>query len=842
MTPHIVSIVGNDMTIDSRVKRVAAAAAAAGYRSTVVAFAPGGIRTESRMGDVVVVRVPVPFSVKRAQGRIPLVLRPIVGAELALRHAGPRTVHLALRRRLETDATGEKPIAKARLALLKVRMRSRRDGFRIRRRLHLAWDSVKRRVNTRRAKLRQRLFRRFRHPVPEVMDYEAAFGPEIEALRPDLIHAHDVHMIGVAITAAERLRTRGHAVKVIYDAHELIEGLSYPPHIIDGWLREEGSFIGRADAVLAVSPEQGEAITARYALPDPPTVIVNAPVIDPTAARGRTVRDDTRTSGRLLVYHGKVDRQRGVHILVEALAHLSSDVHAVVMAQTESPVTQQLREIAASLGVQDRLHILGFAPAERLPHYLSTADIAVSPFERTGNTDVSLPNKLFEAIQAGLPILASDTRALSRFINQHGVGEVFRSGSAEDLADKARRILDDPTRYHQHIEAMKPTTTWDHQAQRLIAVYAGILGVGEPPSVHVRARDIIEESGGGSMTKTTRLAVGPRNMAGQAFYLSQAVQHHLGVPSLSVAVDKPEYNFPVHIQVTPGDWESPTWQSAHRRMLASGFTHVVAESGTGVLGSVNGGFIDQQMELLRQDDIAVAILLHGSEIRDPRRHRQLPHSPYAVDDDFTRSLEAATARLRRHLKHLDVPVFVTTPDLLADVEAAWLPVVIDQHRWANIPEPSRDAQPVVLHLPSRGRLKGSDHVDRLLHQLASEGLVRYLRPERAAASEVPSLVKQAHIVIDGIVLGAYGVMSVQAMAAGRIAVANIRDIGALQVECPIVDANPDTLSGVLRDLISDRDHWKARIETAREYVSRYHSGRASAEALRSFLYLTDREE
>jgi hypothetical protein len=265
---------------------------------------------------------------------------------------------------------------------------------------------------------------------------------------------------------------------------------------------------------------------------------------------------------------------------------------------------------------------------------------------------------------------------------------------------------------------------------------------------------------------------------------------------------------------------------------------VIAESGTGILGSLNGGFIDEQLDMLQEDGLQVAVLLHGSEIRDPHRHRSLPFSPYAVDDDLTRALERATSRLRRHLDRIDLPIYVTTPDLVTDIEATWLPVVVDITVWGNIKETVPGPKPKILHLPSSSRLKGSEYVDRAVRELESQSRVEYLRPDGPLRSrEVRSLVEQADIVIDQLTIGAYGLMSCQSMAAGRVTVANTRDIGSLRATCPIVDADPGNLRSVLVDLLDNPNSWTHLGQAGRDFVQKYHDGRFTARTLRPFLDL-----
>jgi glycosyltransferase involved in cell wall biosynthesis len=843
--PHIVSIVGNDITIDSRVKKTAASAAAAGYRSSIICYTAETSRIDGEMGDVRVVKVPVRFLVRNAPGRTPLPMRPFVAPEMARRRLARRTRQLATKRRLIAEASNttsrwRRMTLQTAIHLLRINLKLRQEAYRIRSRAHVAWDRLKRSVLRARVKTRNRLFRRFNNPAHAIYDYEMSFGPVIEELRPDLIHAHDFHMIGIAVTAARNLRQDGLDTKVVYDAHELVEGLSYPPRVVADWLAEEKRHIHHVDAVVGVSPQQTARIQERYGLSEAPTVTLNAPVTDLGARPGSSIRDDLGISGSILVYHGNITPQRGVFVLVEALAHLPDDVHVAFVVQADHPLTSELKAAADRIGAIERLHFVDFVLAEHLPAYLATADVAVIPYLPTGNHHKTLPNKLFEALQGGVPVLASDMEALGGFITEHGVGRVFEPGSPTSLAKESVEMLGHIDEYRQRITPeIRRLSSWDSQAVRLAELYGRLLGRPIVETIHIGARDVTELGISASeKSRQKRVAIGPRNMAGQAYMIATAIQASLGIPAFSFAIEREGLRFPIHQEIAPKTWKDPSWQLRQRELLASGFTHVLAESGTGVLGSLNGGFIDEQLPLLLEDGLEVGLIFHGSELRDPRRHNRRPYSPYSVDDELTRRLEQATARLRHHLEGLALPTFVTTPDLLEDIDGTWLPVVIDYPKWSAVTEAFTESVPTVLHLPSRSRLKGSEHIDPVLKLLEEEGKVQYLRPEETIdTGDVIRLVARADIIVDGIVIGAYGVMSCQALAAGRLSIANLSELGPLRAECPIIHADPGTLEGVLREVLANSESWKQLSAAGREYVFKYHSGAYSAETLRPFLGL-----
>jgi hypothetical protein len=67
---------------------------------------------------------------------------------------------------------------------------------------------------------------RWRRVTPELRDFEVGFGPVIDSLGPDILHAHDFHMVNVATLASRRAAAAGRALPWIYDAHEFVPGMA----------------------------------------------------------------------------------------------------------------------------------------------------------------------------------------------------------------------------------------------------------------------------------------------------------------------------------------------------------------------------------------------------------------------------------------------------------------------------------------------------------------------------------------------------------------------------------------------------------------------------------------
>jgi glycosyltransferase involved in cell wall biosynthesis len=346
---------------------------------------------------------------------------------------------------------------------------------------------------------------------------------------------------------------------------------------------------------------------------------------------------------------------------------------------------------------------------------------------------------------------------------------------------------------------------------------------------------------------STRIFIGPANFSGQGDLWVRSASRFLpdtGGISYALHVDG-GFDFPADYVVTKIVYrKNSAWQRELWRYVSTGFTHVVIEAERPLFADLYRIDPFAEARRLEAQGVRVAMLAHGTDVRLPSRHaRSFTWSPYRDRDwDVVGQLEAAAAKNLARLAKFPGPVFVSTPDLLDDVpRATWCPVVVDVDRWANdTPLLERDVA-VVAHVPSNSRVKGTDQVDAAMATLVDEGLVSYERITGVASSDMPALYTGADIVLDQFRLGSYGVAACEAMAAGKVVVGNVtpevrrrvRDLTG--AELPIVQAAPDEIEPVVRDLLADRDRARAAAAAGPTFVRAVHDGSRSARQLAPFL-------
>ncbi|QFG68357.1 glycosyltransferase [Ornithinimicrobium pratense] len=390
---------------------------------------------------------------------------------------------------------------------------------------------------------------------------------------------------------------------------------------------------------------------------------------------------------------------------------------------------------------------------------------------------------------------------------------------------------------------------WAYQAWT--ALPSPVRGIGETV-LRLRAEREVARQPGFDPGSSRRLVVGPLNTAGQGERWALAAQTLPGTSARAMSLGRRgrggvNYGYPSH-------WHLPRTaqlrgMAAHRaRILGTdgqpGATHVLAESAWAVLDDPYERWITQDLDDLRGAGIDVAVVVHGSEMRDLRRHAAAyPHSPFRGEwDERWERLQATVERTRAVLAKLEgsgVPVFVPTPDMLEHVpRAALLPITADVDRFSpGAAQPLlRREQPVVLHAPTNPRLKGTAAVEEVLTRLQEEGLVVYRRLTGVPHTQMPAFVADADVVVDQVVLGNVATLAAESMAAGRLVVGHVADhVRERTPGLPVLEAVADTLEDVLRDVVAHRDRYRDLAARGPAWAREHHDGRAAARALSPWL-------
>jgi glycosyltransferase involved in cell wall biosynthesis len=251
--------------------------------------------------------------------------------------------------------------------------------------------------------------------------------------RPTVVHANDLETL-----PAGYLLARSSNVGLVYDAHELYSEFEAPsPRLARRLtLLLEGVLARRADAVVTVSDGVADELQRRLRLRARPSVVMNAPhvveVEPPERENGTPVR---------AVYQGGLGPGRELRDLLTAAS--ADGVSLAIRIRMARP--EALRETIARNGLEDRVTVLDPVPPDDVLEALRGFDVGVI-FDRptSRNSELSVPNKFFEYLMAGLAVVAPHLETIGPLVVQERIGTTYAPREPDGLARALERLAADP--------------------------------------------------------------------------------------------------------------------------------------------------------------------------------------------------------------------------------------------------------------------------------------------------------------------------------------------------------------------------------------------------------------
>jgi glycosyltransferase involved in cell wall biosynthesis len=288
----------------------------------------------------------------------------------------------------------------------------------------------------------------------------------------DVYHAHDLVTLPVAW-----LCSRLAGGKLVYDSHEL--WLDRPRLRKRSRLnrfvvrRIESFLIRRTDANIVPGESVGQELSRRYNIV--PTVILNAPYYRPFQ-RSTVFYDELGVPAeeRIALYAGKVSWGRGIERGIQGLKYLHQ-VSYIVLGSGPDGYISSLKKFIESEGLTDRVYFFEEVPFDEVTRYAMSADVGLVLYQNVGlNYYYVSPNKLFECMAAGLPVVGSNFPDLKKYIEGYNFGVTCDPDSPKKIADAINYILSDERRYEEMrrnaLEAAK-VFNWENESNKLLALY-----------------------------------------------------------------------------------------------------------------------------------------------------------------------------------------------------------------------------------------------------------------------------------------------------------------------------------------------------------------------------------
>jgi len=347
------------------------------------------------------------------------------------------------------------------------------------------------------------------------------------------------------------------------------------------------------------------------------------------------------------------------------------------------------------------------------------------------------------------------------------------------------------------------------------------------------------------LSANPQIFIGPTNSAGQGTSWARALtQSGVQAQSMRIVNSKEEF-FTADLSLARLDWVKFATRLNLAKQIGTEFSGVLLESIRPIFAlKVDNSFTAinaiADLKLLIRDKKKVAVVFHGSDIRDMEYHASVnPFSPYrsaGQDAELVRVRAEQARSVLPALRRAKIPIFITTPDLFHEVpDAIWLPLTINLPPYFKVadeaPAFAHSGAPRVLYLPSKSWVKSAEIIEPILNMLDEEGVINWVRSERVSNEALPELLRTCDVLVDQFV-GIVGALPLEAMAAGRLVLTHLEGWAYEKIaKPPVLEVTPTTLEKVLRELKVDNE----QIAAGRDYVRKWHDGTVSSNLLRDKL-------
>lgn len=333
--------------------------------------------------------------------------------------------------------------------------------------------------------VRQYRNRTIYHPLP----FTRCFYAAAKLYPSELVFAHDLTALRAAAQVSEAWGS-----KLVYDCHELYpeqKVFSKPQYRM--LVNEERSLIDKADLVMIASHGSANVLRERYpSVRERVKVLLNATNlihdVNPLQPKD-LLREKLGLSKdeKIVLYQGGITYNRNLDVLVQGFIRAKlANAHLIFMGPAINDYVDKLKKWSGEL-LDKNIHFIAPVTQDVLLHYTTSADFGVIPYAPTDlNTLYCMPNKLFEYLLAGLPIMYNnqlkDVGWFLQEIAKTGRGVNFHS--VKDIADAFTELLcQDLSAIRKHLVDNRGEFLWKKQSddlRRFIKeIYSGVDWVGK---------------------------------------------------------------------------------------------------------------------------------------------------------------------------------------------------------------------------------------------------------------------------------------------------------------------------------------------------------------------------
>ena len=290
--------------------------------------------------------------------------------------------------------------------------------------------------------------------------------------KTDLFYANDLDTLAPMFLLS-KLKKK----PLIYDSHELfceVPELKASRIKKSIWQKLEGYIIPKLKTCITVNDSIAKIYEAKYNVPF--YIIRNISDFDQSFIPKSRVQLSLPEDKKIILLQGAgINVDRGAEELIDAMEFVQN---AVLYIIGSGDVWENLKQkVLFNKSIQNKVVLINKLPKSELINYTFNADIGLSIDKNTNlNYLYSLPNKIFDYIQAEIPILASRLPEIENIILQYKIGDFIDDHNPKTIANKLNEMLysQQLSSYKKYLAIAKKEITWKSEKEKLLTIIKNI--------------------------------------------------------------------------------------------------------------------------------------------------------------------------------------------------------------------------------------------------------------------------------------------------------------------------------------------------------------------------------
>lgn len=261
---------------------------------------------------------------------------------------------------------------------------------------------------------------------------------------------------------------------LVYDAHELfteVPELIHRKRTQNIWLHIEKWIVPKLKKAYTVCQPIADYYRKKYKTNF--KVVRNLPYFIPELSSNNKLKDLAKNK-KIILYQGSLNIGRGLEQVIDAVNLIQDTVIFVIIG--DGDISYKLKQQSKQLKLEKTIFFLGRLPYEELPAYTPQADLGIS-LEQPNfglSYNYALPNKLFDYIQAEIPILGSHLSGIQSIVETLQIGKTVSEFTPETLSANILEMLNnenDIRQWKTNLKKAKKELCWNNEKQALKNIF-----------------------------------------------------------------------------------------------------------------------------------------------------------------------------------------------------------------------------------------------------------------------------------------------------------------------------------------------------------------------------------